>query len=66
MQYDKTFKEEEVRLSDKIGLKKIATQLGISYSPYPDGVTNAINMDRMLFQKVAIILFRDILKSNVS
>lgn len=64
MQYYKTFKEEAVRLSDKIGLKNIATQLGISYSPYPDGVTNAINTDRMLFQKVDI--FRDILKGNVS
>ncbi|WOK52489.1 transposase [Streptococcus equi subsp. zooepidemicus] len=31
MQYDKTFKEEAVRLSDEIGLKNAATQLGISY-----------------------------------
>ncbi len=31
MQYDKTFKEEAVRLSDEIGLKNAASQLGISY-----------------------------------
>ena len=29
MQYDKTFKEEAVRLSDEIGSKKAADQLGI-------------------------------------
>ena len=31
MQYDKTFKEEAVRLSDEIGLKNAAAQLGVSY-----------------------------------
>lgn len=31
MQYDKTFKEEALRLSDEIGLKNAAAQLGISY-----------------------------------
>ena len=31
MQYDKTFKEEAVRLSDEIGLKNSAVQLGVSY-----------------------------------
>ncbi len=31
MQYDKTFKEEAVRLSDEIGLKNTAAQLGVSY-----------------------------------
>lgn len=30
MQYDKTFKEEAVRLSNEIGLKNAAAQLGIS------------------------------------
>ena len=35
-------------------------------TPYPDGVTNAINKDRMLFSEVVIDLFREILKSNVS
>lgn len=29
--YDKAFKEEAVRLSDEIGLKKAAEQLGIPY-----------------------------------
>lgn len=32
MQYDKTFKEEAVRLSDGIGIKNAATQPGISYN----------------------------------
>ena len=31
MQYDKTFKEKAVRLSDEIGLKNAAAQLGVSY-----------------------------------
>lgn len=31
MQYDKTFKEEALRLSDEIGLKNAAAQLGIPY-----------------------------------
>lgn len=31
MQYDKTFKEEALCLSDEIGLKNAATQLGVSY-----------------------------------
>ncbi|MBE7721156.1 MAG: transposase [Lacrimispora celerecrescens] len=31
MQYDKSFKEEAVRLSDEIGLKNAAAQLGVSY-----------------------------------
>lgn len=30
-QYDKAFKEEAVRLSDEIGIKKAAEQLGIPY-----------------------------------
>lgn len=31
MQYDKTFKEEAVKLSDEIGVKAAALQLGIPY-----------------------------------
>ncbi len=31
MQYDKTFKAEDVGLSDEIGVKKVAFQLDISY-----------------------------------
>lgn len=30
-EYDKTFKEEAVKLSDEIGVKKAAEQLGIPY-----------------------------------
>lgn len=31
MQYDKSFKEEALKLSDEIGVKAVATQLGIPY-----------------------------------
>lgn len=31
MIYDKTFKEEAVKLSDEIGLKKASQQLGVAY-----------------------------------
>lgn len=31
MQYDKSFKEEAVKLSDEIGVKVAVTQLGIPY-----------------------------------
>ena len=31
MQYDKTFKEEAIKLSDEIGVKAAAAQLGIPY-----------------------------------
>lgn len=31
MTYDKTFKEEAIKLSDEIGVKKSAEQLGIPY-----------------------------------
>lgn len=34
--YDKAFKEEAVRLSDEIGPKKAAAQLGISYHTLQD------------------------------
>lgn len=31
MQYDKSFKEESLKLSDEIGVKAAAAQLGIPY-----------------------------------
>lgn len=31
MQYDKTFKEEAIKLSEEIGVKAVAAQLGIPY-----------------------------------
>ena len=31
MQYDKSFKDEAVKLSDEIGVKAAAAQLGIPY-----------------------------------
>ena len=36
MQYDKTFKLEAIQLSDEIGVKKAAEQLGISYYTLTD------------------------------
>ena len=35
-QYDKAFKEEVVRLSDEIGLKKAAEQLGVAHHTLQD------------------------------
>ena len=35
--YDKAFKEEAVRLSDEIGPKKAAEQLGVPTTPCRDG-----------------------------
>lgn len=36
MTYEKSFKEEAVRLSDEIGVKKAAEQLGIPYDTLAD------------------------------
>ena len=36
MTYEKSFKEEAVRLSEEIGVKKAAEQLGISYNTLAD------------------------------
>lgn len=45
MQYDKTFKEEAVKLSDEIGLNAAANQLGILLiTPFRAGVINVKNI----------------------
>ena len=36
MTYEKSFKEEAVRLSDEIGVKKAAEQLGVPYYTLAD------------------------------
>lgn len=36
MIYDKTFKDEAVKLSDEIGLKKASQQLGVAYYTLSD------------------------------
>ena len=36
MQYDNSFKEETLELSDEIGVRKAAEQLGISYYTLAD------------------------------
>ncbi len=40
MQYDKSFKEEAVKLSDEIGVKTAAAQLGIPYYTLSDWRNN--------------------------
>ncbi|MGN1480675.1 hypothetical protein [Porcipelethomonas sp.] len=37
MKYSKEFKEEALKLSDEVGLKKAAQQLGIQYYNLPTG-----------------------------
>lgn len=39
MTYEKSFKEEAVKLSDEIGLKKASEQLGIPYYTLAEMVT---------------------------
>jgi hypothetical protein len=65
MQYDKSFKEEVVRLSDEIGLKNAAAQLGVSYYTLSGCVKNAINMKRILFREVLIGSFHVITKISI-
>lgn len=64
MQYDKTFKEEALCLSDEIGLKNAATQLGVSYYTLSGCVTKEPNMDRMLFLEVGTPMPQEILRNN--
>ena len=64
--YDKKFKEEVVCISDEIDLKMLRHNSVFLITPYPNGVTNAINTDRMLSQVAVINLYPEILKSNIS
>lgn len=45
MQYDKSFKEESLKLSDEIGVKAGAAQLGIPYYTLPGGRNNQKNTE---------------------
>ena len=40
MKYSKDFKEEALKLSDEVGVKKAAAQLGLPYSHCRIGETN--------------------------
>ena len=46
MKYSKEFKEEALKLSDEIGLKKAAQQLGIQYYTLSDCVQNVTLLPR--------------------
>ena len=48
MQYDKTFKEEAVKLSDEIGVKAATLNLGFITTDYPDGIIIEKNMDQII------------------
>lgn len=48
MQYDKTFKEEAVKLSDEIGVKAATLHLGIPYYRLSGWHNNRKNMDQII------------------
>ena len=48
MQYDKTFKEEAVKLSYEIGVKAATLHLGFITTDYPDGIIIEKNMDQII------------------
>ena len=47
MKYSKEFKEEALKLSDEIGLKKAAQQLGIQYYTLSDWRTNEMPLPKL-------------------
>ena len=48
MQYEKSFKEQAVKLFDEIGIKAVANQLGIPYYTIPLGEISEKNMEQIL------------------
>lgn len=54
MQYDKTFKEAAVKLSDEIGVKAAALQLGIPYYTLSGWRNNRKNMDQIITAEAVI------------
>ena len=65
MQYEKSFKEQAVKLSDEIGVKAVANQLGIPYYTIPLGEISEKNMEQILMLAVAIKEYLRITKSSV-
>ena len=65
MQYEKSFKEQAVKLFDEIGVKAVANQLGIPYYTIPLGEISEKNMEQILMLAVAIKEYLRIIKSNV-
>lgn len=54
MQYDKSFKDEAVKLSDEIGVKAAASQLGIPYYTLSGWRNNRKNTATTIPAEVAI------------
>ncbi|MGN1275628.1 MAG: hypothetical protein ACI4UK_01370 [Floccifex sp.] len=48
MKYSKEFKEEALKLSDEVGLKKAAQQLGIQYYTLSEYIMNLSNEQLIL------------------
>jgi hypothetical protein len=65
MQYEKSFKEQAVKLFDEIGVKAVANQLGIPYYTIPLGEISEKNMEQILMLAVAIKEYLRITKSSV-
>lgn len=55
MQYDKTFKEEAVKLSDEIGVKAATLHLGIPYYRLSGWHNNRKNMDQINYMTEIIV-----------
>ncbi len=58
MKYSKEFKEEALKLSDEIGLKKAAQQLGIQYYTLSDWRTKRNGMSP--FSIILTVLYRSL------
>lgn len=65
MQYEKSFKEQAVKLFDEIGVKAVANQLGIPYYTIPLGEISEKNMEQILMLAVDIKEYLRITKSSV-
>lgn len=54
MQYDKSFKDEAVKLSDEIGVKAAAAQLGIPYYTLSGWRNNRKSMGMIIYVEADI------------
>lgn len=67
MQYDKSFKEEALKLSDEIGIKAATTQLEVYHiTRCPGGVTIEKNTELICIVAVVINGCLQILQNSVS
>lgn len=65
MQCEKSFKEQAVKLSDEIGVKAAANQLGIPYYTLSTWRNQRKNMEQILMLAVAIKEYLRIVKNSV-